>query len=262
MSLLEELSSMFLNMEFTTDTNEDSYLESVNSLNMTYSEFKRRVDHNTTVLKKAIAEKEKLIRFTPDLYTMTTEPGELHSSILFRKGPDLLPSVYYGALANVESTGVDAYKITATGDIINLEFKTSEIDSKKVWKGQGNGLYVGKSNSDRDKITVTSKLCASYSMLTSSIQEAKRIKTVLMVCDTSSDSELDTYFDAWEIDGNIIVDKYFKKNQTTGKDKPKINKATIKLGSFMKHGVRAETVIPLEGIENWKRRVSKFAPKL
>lgn len=215
---------------------------------MKYGAFRRRIRHNTAVLKKALDQREKLITILPNLYTMTTGPGELHSSVMIRNAHDILPSAFIGALASINANGTDAYQITPNDEEIQIELKTSEIDSRKVWKGVRGGLYTGKCNSKASKVAVTSHLNASYQFDSEAIKNEKRVKTVLIVCDTAS--EIDTYFDAWEIDGNILVDEYLH-NKTT---------AAIKLGSFMLHGKRAKTVVDLEGIDTWKKRVGANAP--
>jgi len=215
---------------------------------MTYREFRKRVNHNTAVLRHALETGKPLITILPDLYTMTSKPGELHSSTLMRNSHDMLPAAYYGALANLNTNGADAYTISPKGDETKIEFKTSEIDSRKVWQGPLGGLYVGKENTASDRTAVTSVLCASYALHTDSIKQAKKIKTVLMVSDTAG---ADGYFDAWEMDGDTVLDKYLHN---------KGYKADIKLGSFMKHGRRARTVVALRGVESWMVDVRKTAP--
>jgi hypothetical protein len=215
---------------------------------ITYKEFRKRVNHNNKVLQQALASGQSLITILPDLYTMTSKPGELHSSTLMRNAHDMLPAAYYGALANLDNNGADAYVKHHNGEEIKIEFKTSEIDSRKVWQGPRGGLYIGKQNKSSDRTAVTSVLCASYAMHTDSIKQAKKIKTVLMICDVAG---ADGYFDAWEMDGDIVLNKYLHD---------KGYKADIKLGSFMKHGRRARTVVPLLGIEKWTANVRPNAP--
>jgi hypothetical protein len=206
---------------------------------MTYREFRKRVNHNTAVLRKALETGQSLITILPDLYTMTSKPGELHSSTLMRNSHDMLPAAYYGALANLDNNGADAYVISPKGDETKIEFKTSEIDSRKIWQGPRGGLYIGKQNTPSDRTGVTSVLCASYALHTDSIKQAKKIKTVLMICDIAG---TDGYFDAWEMDGDTVLNNYLHN---------KGHKADIKLGSFMKHGRRARTLVALRGVESW-----------
>jgi hypothetical protein len=200
-------------------------------------------------LKAALAKKHNLITILPDLYTMTSHPGQLTSSTLMRNAHDILPAVYYGALANLDNNGADAFVIKPNGQQIKIEFKTSEIDSRRVWQGIRGGLYTGKANNRVSRSAVTSSLAASYSLHTESIKQAKNIKTVLMICDAVTDG----YFDAWELDGETVVQGYLHD---------KGYQATIKLGSFMKHGRQAKTVVPLIGLRAWEHNVRKSAPML
>ena len=70
-----------------------------------------------------------------------------------------------------------------------------------------------------------------------------------MVCDAVTDG----YFDAWELDGETVVQGYLHDKGT---------QATIKLGSFIKHGKQAKTVVPLIGLRAWEDQVRKSAPVL
>ena len=120
---------------------------------ITYKEFRKRVNHNTTVLKAALACKENLVNILPRLYTMTSMPGELNSRTLIRNAHDMLPAAYYGALANLCNNGADAFVIKPDGQQIKIEFKTSEVDSRKVWQGVRAGLYTGKANNKAIRTT-------------------------------------------------------------------------------------------------------------
>lgn len=215
---------------------------------MSYREFKRRVNHNTKILKEALSKDEPLIGILSKLYTYTTKPDELHSSVIIRNAHDMLPAAYLGLLVNVHNNGVDAYEVTKSNEIVFYELKTSEIRSSLVWKGPRGGLNIGD-HSDKNKTSaVTSYLSASYSFSTEQIINSKRMKTILLVCDTDGP---DGYFDAWELDGDTVVDYYI--NGRTGQ-------VDIKFGSFMKNGRRSKTVVPLLGIEKWKEQVGARAP--
>lgn len=216
---------------------------------MSRREFARRVNHNTRILKAALATKESLINILPKLYTYTTEPGKLHSSVIIRNAHDMLPAAYLGLLVNVHNNGVDAYEVDKNGVLIFYELKTSEVPSDLIWKGAQGGLYLGNSAKKSQTVGLTSHLHASYQFTTEAIINSKRMRTILMVCDTNGE---DGYFDAWELDGDIVVDHYIKGR--TGN-------ITIKLGSFMKNGHRATTVVPLRGFEDWREEVAAKAPR-
>lgn len=216
---------------------------------MNYQTFRTRVNHNTKVLSEALDTNQPIITILPKLYTWTTTPEDnLHSSILMRKAHDLLPAAYLGLLVNVEATGIDAFKMTNKNEIIPYELKTSEIGSKAIWRGVRGGFYTGTNVRSTTKVAVSSYLSAAYNFHTKENHNVKRIKTVLLTSDTDG---YDGYFDAWELDGNIIIDKYVKKRTGT---------VTVKLSSFMIHGSRAKTTVPLEGYKKWKTRVFKNAP--
>jgi hypothetical protein len=212
-----------------------------------YRTFRRRVAHNTRVLKNALRKGKSLVTIIDQLYTWTTKPGELHSSVLIRNAHDIIPAAYLGLLVNVNATGIDAFKMNIKNQRIDYELKTAEIRGNKIWQGIKGGLYIGNSVS-RDKFSgITSQMTASYNFSTKNIINSKHIKTVLMVCDTSG---RDGYFDAWELDGSLIA-KFLK---------PKLGNVTISLGTFMREGKQAKTVVDMEGFSNWRQRIADIAP--
>jgi hypothetical protein len=215
---------------------------------MSYSTFRRRVRHNTAVLQEALDEGKPLITIISDLYTWTTAPGELHSSVLIRNAHDMLPSAYLGLLPNIQANGIDAFRVNNDGQLIEYELKTAEIRSSQIWKGPKGGLYTGDHRSKTTKSSVTSTLSAHYKFSTADNAATKRMKTVLLICDTDGP---DGYFDAWEMDGDVIMDSYIRD---------RIGKVDIKLGSFMLHGRRAKTVVPLKGFGAWKQEIERMAP--
>lgn len=214
---------------------------------MSYRTFRRRVAHNTSVLKTAIANGDALITILPKLYTWTSKPGELHSSVLVRNAHDMLPAAYLGLLVNIDANGIDAYSVKYDGTVVYYELKTSEIRSSKIWQGPQGGLYIGVPGNKNKYSGVTSAMGARYGDLTENVLESKRMKTILLVCDTDGS---DGYFDAFELAPDTIMDKI----------NGRVGSVHIKLGSFINSGVRAKTVVNVEGFENWRNRIRNSAP--
>lgn len=215
-----------------------------------YRTFRRRVEHNTKVLKKALRRGQTLTNILDKLYTWTTKPGELHTSVILRNAHDIIPAAYLGLLVNIEPTGVDAFKMDSKNKCIQYELKTTEIRGKKIWQGVKGGLYIGNPMSKSKYSGITSDMTASYNCLSANTLHSKHIKTVLMVCDT--DGTQDGYFDAWELEGNTIAKHLKHKFNRTS--------VTISLGTFMREGKRSNTVVKLEGFQNWKNRIKSMAP--
>lgn len=213
---------------------------------MNYNEFQRRVDYNTQVLKDTIAANEPIINILPKIYTYDTEPGELNSSVLLRKGHDMLPATYLGLLANTARNGADAFKVLGNNHKVMYELKTSEINSDLVWLGNRGGMYLGTPGRTT-KICLTSALSAAYSLDTEDIIDSKNLNTVLLI----SDSKKDGYITAYELDGETII-SYINRTANRKRD--------IKLCTFMKHGWNAKTVIPLMGFTAWKKSIIDKAP--
>jgi hypothetical protein len=216
---------------------------------MSYSTFRRRVRHNTAVLRDALAQGKPLISIVSELYTWTTGPGELHSSVLIRNAHDMLPAAYLGLLPNIQPNGIDAYQVTADGQRMEYELKTAEIRGDQVWQGPNGGLYLGDHTAKNKRIAVTSSLNAKYNLHTAGNAETKRMRTVLLICDTSGP---DGYFDAWELDGDTIMQEHIRD---------RIGTIQIKLGSFMLRGRRAKTVVLLRGFDDWRAEIAARAPR-
>lgn len=218
---------------------------------MKYAEFTRRVDHNTKILKDALENNISLVTVASQFYTYHSEPGQLHFSILMRNLHDIIPSVFLGALANVDSNGTDAFIVREDGSIEALEIKTAELDGSKVWKGAHGGLYTGIGTNRTQKAALTSKVNASYKCYTHENLLSKNMRTVLFVTDTNDTITSDTYLDAWELEGSAVVE-YLQLS-----DK---RQRTIKLGSFIKKGFRAKTVVPLVGFFELRAVLEISAP--
>lgn len=208
---------------------------------MNYTEFSRRVNHNTDILKDTISKGDPVITILPKIYTWNTDPGELKSSVLLQKGHDMLPASYLGLLANTDRVGADAFKVLGNNHRIAYELKTSEVNSDLVWMGWNGGLYLGTPGATT-KVALTSSLCATYSLHTEEIIDSKNLSTILMI----SDSKVDGYIDAYELDGDTII-SYINRTEN--------RKRTIKLGTFRKNGWNADTVVELTGFMEWKRSI-------
>jgi hypothetical protein len=209
---------------------------------MNHSEFSRRVSHNTKVLKETIKAKKPVIDILSKIYTFDTEPGELNSAILLRKGHDMLPATYLGLLANTKRVGADAFKFQRNNCKVSYELKTSEVNSKLIWKGVRGGLYLGLPGNTQRSATLTSSLSAQYTLDTQNIIASKNINTVLMI----SDSNKDGYVAAYALDGETVVEYI---NRTSCKNRE------VKLCTFQAYGKEIETVIPLIGFDAWKQSI-------
>ena len=213
---------------------------------MTYDEFTDAVAYNKRMLEQVLAHGKNLTEVLHLLRFWNANPSP-HWTQLCMNAFDLIPSAYLGLLADISRQGTDAYRVLPDGSVEKYELKIGTIKGDCVWKGPKGGLYVGEPIENRYS-SVTSKLTATYTIHSVSNIDRKRIKTILLISD---ESEADGFIDAWEMDGNTIVDQYLKERKGT---------LDIKLGSFMKHGKRADTLIPLEGFDAWSDRIRELAP--
>lgn len=206
--------------------------------------FAEKVNHNTAMLHSAIQSGRTIVSILSELHTLSNRPGELHSSVLMRNAHDIIPAAYLGLLASVNTNGVDAYHIGADGTVTEYELKTAEVRGHQIWKGPRGGLRVGEFGRTSKSCGVTSYLNAKYD-ITNNLH-SKNLKTALLVCDTDGP---DGYFDAWELDGSIVMRRL---NERTGS-------LSIKLGTFMRYGRQANTVVPVRGYDDWAREIRRNA---
>jgi hypothetical protein len=213
---------------------------------MTYDEFNDAVAYNKRMLEHVLKNGKSLTEVLHLLKFWNANPSP-HWTQLCLNSFDLISAAYLGLLADINRQGTDAYRVLPTGSVEKYELKTGSIKGDCIWKGPRGGLYVGEPVKNK-YAAITSKLSASYAIHTTENINSKRMRTVLLITD---EADPDGFIDAWEMDGDIVVDNYIKNRK---------GNLTIKLGSFMKHGKRAETVIPLEGFDAWSDRIRKLAP--
>lgn len=216
---------------------------------MNYRTFRKRVSHNTRVLKEALDNNESRISILTKLYTWDSKPGELNDSEILANAFDLLPAAYLGLLASTKKTGFDAFSVSPNNQITNYELKTACRRGSDVWKTKSGTLYIGNRTTKQDKANIRSSFNASYTLQTLKNIQTKRVKTVLMVSDIDDHSI--NYFDAYELDGNTIINYLVRT---------KCKNRAIKFVTFYNNGCRAKTVVELEGFENWENRIRKNAP--
>lgn len=215
---------------------------------MNYNEFKRRVAYNTEVLKDALESDIPLTAILHKVYTWKYDPGEAHTHILMRNAHDITPSLFLGVLASCESNGIDAYEVKPNGDVIDIEIKTSESNSNKMWQGVGGGLYTGLQNTETRRVSVASGMAAAYTCHSEKNKLSKNMRTIFMITDTAG---ANTYIDAYELSGDVVIEYLYRSDCKT---------RSIKFGSFLKSGFKTKTVVDLEGYYTWKWRILDKAP--
>lgn len=216
---------------------------------MNYVTFQNKVAHNTIVLKEALNSNKSRMSVLSQLHTWDTGPGELHDNIIMSKAFDILPAAYLGLLANTKQNGFDAFAVLPNNNIINYELKTACRKGSEAWKTKEGTLYFGARTTKNDKVSIRSAFNASYSLQTFKNIQTKRVKTILMVSDLDDNSI--NYFDAYELDGNTIISYLTRTN---------CKNRTIKFGTFYNNGHRSETVVELEGFQNWENKIRENAP--
>ena len=213
-----------------------------------FNSYTSRILFNQSVLVDCIKENKKMLDYIDKVYTYDSVPGEHTSTLLGFQSHDIMPSIHLNALAVTKPSGVDAYRFHKINDKFfkePIELKSGTIRTKNAFLGKYGAIYIGNPEGDRNARTSLLSNCnASYTCHTLENVESKNMATILFLLDY----ETDLYIDAWEMDGDDIV------NYLKGDPAKKRNiKRTIKMCSFMLTGEKADTFIPFVGIDEWKK---------
>lgn len=205
---------------------------------MNNMEFRRRVDHNTSVLKKALLDGKSIISVIQDFYTLTSKPGDLHHMEIALNYMDIAPSVYLGFLPSLNASGADAVQILPNNQKVYWELKTSTINGMLVKLGSKGGLYLQKDeNNPKSRISVLSYLRAKYNISSDENLASKNRKTAMLIAD--KDFPQFDFIDAWCMKGNDVVDII------SG------NSGQIKFSVFKNKGEQMKPVVDLPGYDKW-----------
>jgi hypothetical protein len=217
---------------------------------LSYDAFQERVEYNTAELVAEVGKK------TPDfldlmkrIYYANAEIGEVSSSADRSKYyTNAIPALFIGALPVFSPTGVDAITVNPDDTVEDIELKTTVINGRvQLCLGQSGQLMVktGKRNSN-----ITAYMKASYSFCSDSNIVSKKMRTVLMLQDTSDG---DNYIDAYEMSGDSVIN-YLMSATKNNIGYNQIKHVKMPLSAFMLGGKRADTAVKLEGFHSWSAR--------
>lgn len=225
-----------------------------------YRLFNELVEENTTLLKDALANDIPLTDILSKIKTLDwLETGKrLHSNVIMRKSFDILPSAYMGLLSYTKSNGTDAIRVNPDDSITEYELKTSEVNSSLLWQTKQGTVYRGKANDRYNRASVKAQFEAKYHLHSEEILKSKNMRTVLFCADPAGP---DGYFDAYEMQGDAVIDRLTTDQQGRKRDNM-VMKRSLKLNTFMNQGYKATTVVPLTGYDTWIANVRKTAPVL
>lgn len=197
------------------------------------TEFTRRVNHNTQLLKDALANNECLSTILSKVYTFDKEPDTVHFSLLMPKWADIIPAAFLGHLAIIdEKTGADGYRLCeTTGEYIEAEYKITTFYSSKLNIGISGGMSIGNGVKPTG---ISSYLSASYTIHSDSNLHTKNRETYL--CITDADCDTHEFIEFYKLSGDEAL------AALKGSDK---KKRQICFGKFKQIGVKVRTVVPV-----------------
>lgn len=197
------------------------------------TEYTRRVNYNTQVLKDALANNESLATILTKVYTFDKEPDTVHFSLLMPKWADIIPAVFLGHLAIIDDkTGADGLRLCAeTGEYIETEYKITTFYSSKLNVGINGGMSIGNGVKPTG---ISSYLSASYTIHSDSNLYTKNRETYL--CITDADCATHDFIAFYKLSGVEALDAL------KGSDK---KKRQICFGKFKQYGEQVKTVVPV-----------------
>lgn len=197
------------------------------------TEYKRRVEYNTQVLKDALNKNESLATILTKVYTFDTEPGSVHFSLLFPKWADIIPAAFLGHLAIIEEkTGADGFRLCdVTSDYIETEYKIATFHSNKLKVGVKGGMSIGNGPKPTG---ISSYISATYTIHSDNNLTTKNRETYLCITDANCDTH--DFIDFFKISGDAALDALKCSDK---------KKRQISFGKFKEHGQQVMTVVPV-----------------
>lgn len=196
-------------------------------------EYTRRVNHNTQVLKDALANNESLSTILTKVYTFDKEPDSVHFSLLMPKWADIIPAAFLGHLAIIdEKTGADGFRLCeTTGEYIETEYKITTFYSNKLNVGTNGGMSIGNGVKPTG---ISSYLSAAYTIHSDSNLNTKNRETYL--CITDANCATHDFIDFYKLSGDNAL------NALKNSDKKKRH---ICFGKFQEYGEQVTAVVPV-----------------
>jgi hypothetical protein len=158
---------------------------------ITQKEFDRRVKYNTELFNS----QQDLNEFTPSKYYLWDQEPKLVSTLQYcGMDHDIYAAAVTGTLAISAKDKHDSI-LMKNGKPIEVELKTTYLNTKKVWQSKGGKIYVG------DRTGLTGYLKASFS----GNPPEDDMLVYLVCCDTTDKWDTEV-IDVWQMDGPTAID--------------------------------------------------------
>ena len=198
---------------------------------MNQKEFNKKVDYNTNLFNKQQVSNE----FTPSLYHLwDKEPIQLSTLQYCGMDHDIYAAAVTGTVAISAKDRHDSI-LMKQEKIIEVELKTSYLNTKRVWRSAGNKIYVG------DRTGIMSQLRASFGGL----PPEDDMLVYLVCCDTTGKWDTEV-IDVWQMDGPMAI-SILAENQV------------ISLKRFMDFGKKKRVSVETIG---WSRYIKTLLKRL
>ena len=189
------------------------------------SEFDRRVKYNTELFNKQQDKNE----FTPSKYYLwDREPKSLSTLQYCGMDHDIYAAAVTGTLAISAKDKHDSI-LMKNGKPIEVELKTTYLNTKRVWKSGGDKIYVG------DRAGITGYLKASFN----GNPPEDDMLVYLVCCDTTGKWDTEV-IGVWQMKGPMAISILAEKQNISLKNfmdfgkKKRVNVETIGWSRYVK----------------------------
>ena len=158
---------------------------------MNQREFNRKVDYNTNLFNRQQESNE----FTPSLYYLwDKEPKQLSTLQYCGMDHDIYAAAVTGTLAISAKDKHDSI-LMKRRKIIEVELKTSYLNTKNVWRSAGDKIYIG------DRTSIKSQLRATFG---GGLPPEDDMLVYLVCCDTTGKWDTEV-IGVWQMKGPIAI---------------------------------------------------------
>lgn len=219
---------------------------------LSFEAAQERIEHNRDIfINETNKSSPDYMEMMKHIWYANLAPGEvLAGSERSRAFPNVIPALMIDALPIFGVNGADAIQVRSNNRIIEIELKTTSINSFSQAIEKDGELYIQRGARKRK---IEDCIGASYSNMTRELLPSKSVRTVLTLQDTSFG---DYYFDAYELSSVKVMELLDAQMQAGKKTYPTLK---INLTSFIKHGKRVKPSSPnfpsYIGLKRWKNKV-------
>lgn len=211
-----------------------------------YDEYHYRVQQNLETYKKDY-EAHKSIRASEYHFFENdkSENGHLDKTDKFW---DIIGATLIGDLPSHKPHGADGFRLSSSGQYLEMEYKISKKWQKSIWQTSRGSLNTGIANIKNQTTSLRSGFAASFE-IQNNLASKNRL-TYLFIYDET----LQQWVAGYELTGQQVINYLLRCAS---------NKRTVKLSHFINEGVQINLTVPSYGSYiTWEKMLRDTVPIL